>query len=133
MRIAVAGGTGVVGRRVVDAVTAAGHEPMVLARSRGVDLTTGQGLDDALAGVEAVIEVSNVTTARRRRSVAFFTTATSQLLAAGRRAGVRRAGSLARPSSGDLELPDSDMPTGRSEASRSSSTSGYDRTTGSWR
>lgn len=50
MRIAVAGGTGVVGRHVVAAVAAAGHEPVVLARSHGVDVTTGQGLDAALAG-----------------------------------------------------------------------------------
>ncbi|MFJ5914822.1 hypothetical protein ACIQFW_03335 [Streptomyces ardesiacus] len=43
VRIAVAGGTGLVGRLVVEEVTAAGHEPVVLARSRGVDLTTGRG------------------------------------------------------------------------------------------
>ena len=42
MRIAVAGGTGVVGRHVVTAVRAAGHEPVVLARLTGVDVTTGE-------------------------------------------------------------------------------------------
>lgn len=90
MRIAIAGGTGLVGTRVVLALRDAGHEPVVLARSRGVDITTGTGLDAALTGVEAVIDVSNVTTARRVRSVSFFAAGTGRLLAAGHRAGVRQ-------------------------------------------
>ena len=40
MRIAVAGGTGMVGKYVVEAITGAGHEAVVLSRSRGVDLRT---------------------------------------------------------------------------------------------
>ena len=88
MRIAVAGGTGLVGRLVVEEVRAAGHTPVVLARSTGVDLTTGAGLDEALDGVDAVVDVSNVTTTSRARSVAFFEAATGNLLAAGARAGV---------------------------------------------
>lgn len=88
-RVAVAGGTGLVGRYVVAALAAAGLEPVVLARSRGVDLTTGAGLDDALTDVATVVDVSNVPTARRREAIDFFTTATGRLLASGERAGVR--------------------------------------------
>lgn len=88
MRVAVAGGTGVVGKHVVAAVVATGHEPVVLTRSRGVDVTTGQGLNSALAGVQAVIDVSNLTTVNRRRSVAFFTAASEHLLTAAHNAGV---------------------------------------------
>ncbi|MDI5967671.1 SDR family oxidoreductase [Streptantibioticus silvisoli] len=91
MRIAVAGGTGCVGRLVTDAVRAAGHEPAVLARSRGVDLVTGAGLDAALAGAERVIDVSNVSggvAIGAARSTAFFEAATANLLRAGRQAGV---------------------------------------------
>ncbi|MFC1433268.1 SDR family oxidoreductase [Streptacidiphilus sp. N1-3] len=88
MRIAVAGGTGLVGRYVVDALGRAGHEPVVLARARGVDLVSGAGLDDALVGVGAVIDVGNVTTTRKRPAAAYFTASTTRLLAAGRRAGV---------------------------------------------
>jgi uncharacterized protein YbjT (DUF2867 family) len=87
MRIAVAGGTGLVGRHVVNAL--AGHELVVLARSRGIDITTGTGLAEAMAGVDAVIDVSNVTTTRRRASMAFFTAGTKNLMVAGQRAGVR--------------------------------------------
>ncbi|GAA4807433.1 SDR family oxidoreductase [Nocardioides caeni] len=89
MRIAVAGGTGLVGRMVVDEVRRAGGEPVVMARSTGVDLTTGEGLDAALAGVEVVIDVSNVETMSAKRAIAFFESATTHLLAAGERAGVR--------------------------------------------
>jgi uncharacterized protein YbjT (DUF2867 family) len=87
--MAVAGGTGVVGRHVVVAATAAGHTPVVLSRKHGVDVTTGRGLDTALAGVDAVIDVSNMMTIARRRSVRFFVAATENLLEAGRSAGVR--------------------------------------------
>ena len=50
MRVAVAGGTGVVGRHVVESVRTAGHEPVVLSRSRGVDLVSGRGLTARLDG-----------------------------------------------------------------------------------
>lgn len=88
MRIAVAGGTGAAGRKIVDAVVAAGHEAVVLARSTGVDITTGVGLDDALKAVSVLIDASNKTTVRRRVSVAFFTRSTQRLLDAEKRAGV---------------------------------------------
>jgi uncharacterized protein YbjT (DUF2867 family) len=88
MRIAVAGGTGLVGRHVVDAVTTAGHEPVTVARSHGVDLLTGSGLDAALAGVDAVIDVTNVTSIREKVATAFFETAGRNLLAAEEKAGV---------------------------------------------
>lgn len=88
MRIAIVGGTGLVGRHVVHAAVGAGHVPVVLARSAGVDVVTGAGLDEALAGAGAVIDVSNIQTLSRRRSVRFFRLAGERLLAAGERAGV---------------------------------------------
>ena len=78
-----------VGRHVVEALHAAGDEAVVLARSSGVDLVSGAGLRDALIGSDAVIDVSNVATASRRRSVAFFEAATTNLLDAGEYCGVR--------------------------------------------
>lgn len=88
MRVAVAGGTGLVGRYVVEELAAAGHEPVVLARSRGVDLVTGAGLDAAMKGVQAVIDVSNLTTTSAKKSIAFFDVVSRHLLDAGARAGV---------------------------------------------
>ena len=75
--IAIAGGTGVVGRRVVESVRRLGVEPVVIARSTGVDVTTGTGLDDVLAGVDAVIDVTKIVTPNRRRRHHLFETATA--------------------------------------------------------
>ena len=62
---------------------------MVLARATGVDITTGVGLDAALADVDVVIDVSNLATLKRADSIAFFEAGTTRLLEAGARAGVR--------------------------------------------
>jgi uncharacterized protein YbjT (DUF2867 family) len=88
MRFAVAGGTGWIGKLVVEAAQAAGHSTSIIARSKGVDLMNGAGLAEAITGVEAVIDVSNVTTLSRKKSVAFFGAATKNLLAAEQEAGV---------------------------------------------
>ena len=88
MRIAVAGGTGVVGRHTVDAVRAAGHDAVVLSRSHGVDLVTARGLDTALAGVDAVIDVAGIETLKASAAIEFFTAATGNLVAAAADAGV---------------------------------------------
>lgn len=89
MRIAVAGGTGLVGRYVVTALIDAGHDPVVLSRTQGVDLASGTGLDQALTGAQVLVDVSNVATLSRRRSVEFFSRSTQNLQQAGTRAGVR--------------------------------------------
>ena len=88
MRIAVVGGTGLVGRSTVEALTDAGHEPVVVARSRGVDVTSGEGLDAALDGVGAVIDVTNTTATDTTAARTFFEAVTAQLLSAEQRAGV---------------------------------------------
>ena len=88
MRIAVAGGTGTVGRHVVDVAWERGHDVVVLARSEGVDLTTGEGLSRRLAGVDAVVDVSNVATQRRSEAQRFFRAVTTALLAAEAEQGV---------------------------------------------
>jgi uncharacterized protein YbjT (DUF2867 family) len=89
MRIAVVGGTGTVGRHVVEALRRRGHEPVVLARSTGVDLDTGKGLDAALQGADVVVDVSDLRAVRRGTMVARLTRRARNLLEAERRAGVR--------------------------------------------
>ncbi|MEV0890002.1 SDR family oxidoreductase [Promicromonospora sp. MEB111] len=88
MRIAVAGGTGTVGRHVVAAARERGHDAVVLSRSDGVDVTTGRGLTAALHGVDVVIDVTNTTTFFASTARKFFETATHHLLAAERANGV---------------------------------------------
>lgn len=89
MRIAVAGGTGVVGRHVVDVARERGHDVVVLTRSEGVDLTTGAGLTERLVGVDAVIDTTNQVSQKRADSEAFFGGVTRTLLSAEATAGVR--------------------------------------------
>jgi uncharacterized protein YbjT (DUF2867 family) len=89
MRIAIAGATGNIGALTVAGLERGGHDVMRISRSLGVDLSTGAGLDDALAGVEAVVDVTNSPPADLAETVAYFGTATRSLLAAEERAGVR--------------------------------------------
>lgn len=88
MRIAVAGGTGLVGRLTIDALRRTGHEAVSLSRSDSIDLTTGSGLDEALAGVDAVVDVTNTPETDPAAARAFFGSVTEHLLAAELRAGV---------------------------------------------
>ncbi len=88
MRVAVVGGTGLVGRHTTEALRHTGHDAVVIARSAGIDVITGAGLDAALAGVEAVIDVTNTFAQEPVEIREFFSTATGNLLAAEQRAGV---------------------------------------------
>lgn len=90
MRVAVAGGTGNVGTRVVAQLRERGDEVVVLSRASGVDLTTGAGLAPALAGVEVIVDVTSTTSRKAADCVAFFGSVARQLQAAGASAGVRR-------------------------------------------
>jgi uncharacterized protein YbjT (DUF2867 family) len=88
MKLAVAGGTGTVGQHVVAVAREAGHEVRILSRSKGVDLTAGEGLPGLLEGIDAVIDVTSTATQSDRRSREFFATVTGNLLAAGKTAAV---------------------------------------------
>ena len=97
MRVAVVGGTGMLGALVVETLVGRGHEAHVLSRHaptrmrtstyRRVDLASGEGLPEALSGVEAVIDASNVARpGRRARSV--LVDGTGRLLRAEAEVGV---------------------------------------------
>lgn len=89
MRIAVAGSTGLVGSHVVAAAEAAGHQVVGISRETGTDLTSGAGLDELLAGVEAVVDVTQSPTIDIR-AVGFFEAVAANLGDAATRAGVAR-------------------------------------------
>ncbi|MEU7119313.1 SDR family oxidoreductase [Streptomyces zaomyceticus] len=88
MKITVIGGTGLIGSQLVTTLRDAGHDVVAASLSSGVDLLTGTGLDEALAGAHTVVDVSNSPTFDDR-SPAFFRTTVSNLLRAGEQAGVR--------------------------------------------
>ena len=89
-KIAVAGATGRVGRHVVDVLKAGGHEVVPMSRASGVDIVTGEGLAEALAGVECIIDVATGPSPDQETATQFFTAAARNLHEAGQQAGVRR-------------------------------------------
>ena len=90
MKIGVAGATGRVGRHVVDVLEGRGHDVVRMSRSSGVDVITGRGLAEALAGAECVIDVASGPSPDQKAATEFFTTEARNLQEAGKRAGVQR-------------------------------------------
>jgi uncharacterized protein YbjT (DUF2867 family) len=90
MKIAVAGATGRVGRHVVDVLEAGGHDVVPVSRARGVDVITGDGLAEALAGAQCIIDVATGPSPEQEAATEFFTTAARNLQEAGERAGIER-------------------------------------------
>jgi len=89
-KFAVAGATGRIGRHVVDVLEARGHDVVAISRSSGIDVITGEGLGQALTGVDCVIDAATGPSPEQQAATEFFTTAARNLHAAGERAGVRR-------------------------------------------
>lgn len=88
MRIVVIGGTGRIGSKVVDELTGHGHGAVAAAPSTGVNAVTGEGLADALAGAQVVVDVTNSPSFEEAAAQEFFTRSTANLLAAEADAGV---------------------------------------------
>lgn len=89
MRIAVAGATGNIGARTASILERQGHDAVRMSRTLGVDLTTGEGLDAALEGVDAVVDALSSPPLGPEETREYFATTTRNLLAAEQRAGVR--------------------------------------------
>jgi uncharacterized protein YbjT (DUF2867 family) len=90
VKIAVIGGTGLIGSQVVKILNAGGHEAVPHSLSTGVDLLSGQGLPQALRGADVVVNLTNSPTFDDA-SPAFFQTTMDNLLAAAGAAGVGHA------------------------------------------
>ncbi|MFD4527390.1 SDR family oxidoreductase [Streptomyces sp. NPDC058470] len=88
MKFAVIGGTGLIGSQVVRNLNAAGHEAVPHSQSTGADVITGQGLDEAAAGADVIVNLTNSPTFDEA-SPAFFRTSMDNLLAVGQKGGVR--------------------------------------------
>ncbi len=80
MRVAVVGGTGLVGSNVVRSLAKDGHDPVSVSRSSGADAATGDGLREALSGAHAVVDVINTDSLDPAAASSFFTTVTRNLL-----------------------------------------------------
>jgi uncharacterized protein YbjT (DUF2867 family) len=89
MRVAVVGATGRIGSLTVNALERAGHETVGISRTQGVDVYGGEGLPNALAGVDALVDSSNSPATDHDEAVDFFSQSTRNLLDAERQMGVR--------------------------------------------
>jgi uncharacterized protein YbjT (DUF2867 family) len=87
-KIVVIGGTGLIGSKVVAKLGAHGHEAVAASPDSGVDTLTGEGLAEVLAGADAVLDVSNSPSFADDDVMKFFTTATVNIVAAAKKAGV---------------------------------------------
>ncbi|WP_315139349.1 SDR family oxidoreductase [Achromobacter marplatensis] len=89
MKILVIGGTGLIGSKLVKLLTERGHEAIAASPATGVNTITGEGLDEALAGVHTVVDVANSPSFEDKAVLEFFQVSGRNLLAAEARAGVR--------------------------------------------
>jgi uncharacterized protein YbjT (DUF2867 family) len=78
-----------VGRHVVDVLREQGHEVVPMSRSQGVDVITGEGLDKALVGVDAIIDTATGPSSEQQAATDFFTSAARNLQEKGHAGGVR--------------------------------------------
>jgi uncharacterized protein YbjT (DUF2867 family) len=90
MRIAVVGATGRVGHHVAEVLAERGHDVVPIARSLGIDVISREGLGQALAGADAIVDTATWPTPDEAEATRFFTTAARNLHELGSAAGVRR-------------------------------------------
>src|SRR2546430_9808935 len=88
MKILVIGGSGLIGKKLVNNLRQQGHEVVAASPSSGVNTLTGEGLAQALVGAQVVVDVANSPTVEGKAALEFFETSGRNLLAAETAAGV---------------------------------------------
>src|SRR5918996_2319480 len=89
MKIVVIGGTGLIGSKTVPMLRQGGHEVVAASPNTGVNTITGEGLTEAMAGTQVVIDLANSPSFEDKAVLAFFETSGRNLLAAEAAANVR--------------------------------------------
>ena len=89
MKIVVIGGTGLIGSKVVAKLKQKGHEALAAAPNTGINTITGEGLKEAMAGTQVVIDVANSPSFEDKAVLEFFENSEGNLLPAELSAGVR--------------------------------------------
>jgi uncharacterized protein YbjT (DUF2867 family) len=89
MKIVVIGGSGLIGSKVVNILRQRGHDVVAASPSTGVNTLTGEGLTEALAGAQVVVDVANSPSFEDKPALEFFETSGRNLLAAEKTAGVK--------------------------------------------
>jgi uncharacterized protein YbjT (DUF2867 family) len=89
MKIVVIGGTGLIGSKTVAILRRGGHEVVAASPNTGVNTITGEGLKQAMAGTQVVIDLANSPSFEDKAVLEFFETSGRNLLAAEAAAGIR--------------------------------------------
>jgi uncharacterized protein YbjT (DUF2867 family) len=89
MKVVVIGGTGLIGSKVVAKLKQKGHDALAAAPKTGVNTITGEGLKEAMAGAQVVIDLANSPSFEDKAVLQFFETSERNLLPAEAAAGVR--------------------------------------------
>lgn len=89
MKIVVIGGTGLIGSKTVDRLRKKGHDVLAASPNSGVNTVTGEGLSEALAGAQVVVDLANSPSFEEKAALEFFDKAGRNLFAAEKAAGVR--------------------------------------------
>ena len=89
MKIVVIGGSGLIGKKLVNILRERGHEVVPASPATGVDSISGAGLAEALRGAQVVVDVTNSPSFEDTAVMKFFETSTRNLLAAEKKAGVK--------------------------------------------
>ena len=88
MKIVVIGGTGLIGKKLVNILRPEDHEVVAASPSTGVNTLTGEGLAGALTGAAVVVDVANSPSFEDKAVLDFFETAGRNIHAAETAAGV---------------------------------------------
>lgn len=105
VKIVVIGGRGLIGSNVATKLSAQGHDVTAASRRSGVDSLTGEGIADAVAGADVLVDVADSPVFDDGPVMHFFTTATTNILSAERDAGVKHHVALSVV--GAQKMPDS--------------------------
>src|SRR5437879_11765185 len=89
MKIVVIGGTGLIGSKTVAILRQGGHEIVAASPSSGVNSITGEGLKEAMAGAQVVIDLANSPSFEDQAVLEFFETSGHNLFAVDAAAGLR--------------------------------------------
>ena len=87
MKIVVIGGTGLIGSKTVAILRQGGHEVVAASPNSGVNTITGEGVKEAVAGAEVVIDLANSPSFEDKAVLEFFETSGRNVLAVGGRSG----------------------------------------------
>jgi uncharacterized protein YbjT (DUF2867 family) len=88
MKIVIIGGSGLIGKKLSQKLRDKCHDVLAASPSTGVNTITGEGLADALAGADVVVDVSNSPVWEDQAVLKFFETSSRNILAAEKAAGV---------------------------------------------